>query len=90
MNRTSTKALRKKVMEEMGYEPNAIETPHEIAKYPEFKKILRARKKNENRARNRQSPKLTATDIEPNYKLWKRWNKKGKKNRYRNNPTRRK
>jgi hypothetical protein len=56
MNRTATKRLRNRVMAEMGYEPNEVETPHEIAKYPEFKKIFRARKKNELRQRNRQYP----------------------------------
>ena len=58
MNRTATKALRAKVMEEMGYEPNAVETPREIAKYPEFKTMFRARKKTELRNRNIQHPVL--------------------------------
>jgi hypothetical protein len=46
MNRTRTKQIRAKVLEDMGYEPNATETAREIHQYPEFKKIFRAAKKN--------------------------------------------
>jgi hypothetical protein len=46
MNRTRTKQLRAKVLEDMGYEPNEQETKREIHRYPEFKNIFRAAKKN--------------------------------------------
>ena len=72
MNRTATKTLRAKVMEEMGYEPNETETPHEIAKYPEFKSMFRARKKTELRLRNVQHPVLDPGKAPKTFPILKR------------------
>jgi hypothetical protein len=70
MRRIRTKALREKVLEDMGYEPNEQETAREIQQYPEFRKIFRAKKKNFLSDRQRQMPKLVDQPVSPAYQKW--------------------
>jgi hypothetical protein len=62
MRNKKAREIRERVLEELGYEPNETETVKEIVRYPEFRKIFRAAKKNYHIGHNRQNPKPLLTN----------------------------